>query len=102
MVSEPQLRGTHDGSGRRIAIVASTFNETFVDPQVVHRKMVVEIEDPDLGTVRQAGIPIKLSETPGEIRSLGVPDGAHSEEILLELGYSHEEIRKLQESRAIG
>jgi crotonobetainyl-CoA:carnitine CoA-transferase CaiB-like acyl-CoA transferase len=77
-------------------------NETFADPQVRHRQMLVEIDDPALGTVRQAGIPIKLSATPGEIRSLGVPDGTHSEAILLELGYSAEEIRQLHQSRAIG
>jgi len=76
-------------------------NETFADPQVLHRKMVVEMEHPRLGKIRQIGIPIKLSETPGQIRSLGTPNGVHTEQILAELGYSKEEIEKLRSVEAI-
>lgn len=32
------------------------------DPHVIHRKMVVEVDDPKVGKVKQIGIPIKLSE----------------------------------------
>jgi len=76
-------------------------NETFNDPQVRHRHMVVEIEDARLGKVRQIGIPIKLSDTPGQIRSLGVVPGANTKEILHELGYTREEIDKLRQAQAI-
>jgi len=76
-------------------------NETFSDPQVLHRRMVVEIDDTRLGKVRQIGIPLKLSDTPGQIRSLGVVPGANTEEILLELGYTRQEIDKLRQARAI-
>jgi len=76
-------------------------NETFNDPQVLHRHMVVEIDDARLGKVRQIGIPIKLSDTPGQIRSLGVVPGANTEEILLELGYTRQEIDKLRQAQAI-
>lgn len=77
-------------------------NETFADPQVLHRQMVVEVDHPTLGKVRQLGIPIKLSDTPGQIRCLGTRVGAHSEEILLNLGYSQEEIQRMRSSGAIG
>jgi len=76
-------------------------NETFKDPQVLHRKMVVEFDHPKLGKIRQLGIPIKLSDTPGTIRSLGVIPGTHTNEVLQGLGYSHEEIEKLREVKAI-
>ena len=76
-------------------------NETFSNPQVLHRHMVVEIDHPRHGKVRQVGIPIKLSETPGSIRSLGTVNGAHTEEVLLTLGYSQEEIGKLLSSTAV-
>jgi crotonobetainyl-CoA:carnitine CoA-transferase CaiB-like acyl-CoA transferase len=77
-------------------------NETFSDPQVLHRGMVTEIEHPRLGKIKQLGLPIKLSDTPGKIRSLGTPEGAHTEEILLDLGYSQKEIESLRCSEAVG
>lgn len=76
-------------------------NETFDDPQVRHRQMVVEFDHPQLGKVSQIGIPIKLTDTPGEIRNLGVPMGSSTQEILSELGYSAEEIEELRQVRAI-
>ena len=76
-------------------------NETFEDPQVRHREMVVEIDHPTVGKVRQMGLPVKLSETPGQIRSLGIPNGASSKEILQGLGYGDEEIGTLLDSGAV-
>ena len=70
-------------------------------PQVLHRHMITEVEHPTLGKVRQAGIPIKLSDTPGRIRSLAPLRGQHTEEILLELEYTEEQIMKLQEAGEI-
>ncbi len=77
-------------------------NETFSDPQVLQRKMVVEMEHPKLGKVRQIGIPIKLSETPGQIDSLGTQLGVHTDEVLAEIGYSPEDIESLRRAGALG
>jgi crotonobetainyl-CoA:carnitine CoA-transferase CaiB-like acyl-CoA transferase len=78
-----------------------SLDEVFSDPQVVHRKMVVEIDHPTIGKVKQVGISIKLSETPGEIRSLAPKAGEHTEELLLDLGYTKENIEELRKSGAI-
>lgn len=76
-------------------------NETFQNPQVLHRRMVVEIDHPKAGKVKQIGLPIKLSDTPGEIRSLGTPNGTDTGEILRELGYAEEEVGALLDSGAV-
>lgn len=79
-----------------------TLDEVFRDPQVLHRQMVVELEHPTIGKLRQPGIAIKLSETPGKIRRLAPIFGEHTEEILLELGYAQSQIAELRESSVIG
>ncbi len=79
-----------------------TVDETFDDPQVKARNMVVSIDDPRHGQVRQAGVAIKLSETPGSIRSLGPIIGEHTDEVLASLGYDEEARQHLRQAGALG
>ncbi len=79
-----------------------TFDEVFNDPQVLHRQMVLEIDHPTLGKVKHPGIAIKLSETPGKVRSLAPIFGEHTEEILRELSYNKSQIEELRQSNIIG
>ena len=76
-------------------------DEVFNDPQVLHRQMVIEIEHPKLGKVKQPGIAIKLSETPGKIRSLAPLFGENTEEVLLGLGYDKSKINELHQNKVI-
>jgi crotonobetainyl-CoA:carnitine CoA-transferase CaiB-like acyl-CoA transferase len=76
--------------------------EVFNDPQVQARDMVVELEHPTMGKVQQVGIGAKLSETPGSVRSLAPRRGEHTEEVLLDLGYSQEETGELRAGGAVG
>ena len=76
-------------------------DEVFSDPQVLQRNMVVEVEHPNFGKVKQVGISVKLSETPGAIRSLAPTLGQHTEEVLLSLGYAKEKIEELRAGGAI-
>jgi crotonobetainyl-CoA:carnitine CoA-transferase CaiB-like acyl-CoA transferase len=71
------------------------------DPQVRARDMVVEVEHPRWGTVRQFGIPVKLSETPGSVRHAAPHTGEHTDEVLGELGMSTEEIRALRQKKVV-
>lgn len=79
-----------------------SFEEVFADPQVLHRGMVVEVPRPNGGHVKQIGIPIKFSETPGTVRSAAPRTGQHTEEVLRGLGYPSERIEALRREGAIG
>jgi crotonobetainyl-CoA:carnitine CoA-transferase CaiB-like acyl-CoA transferase len=78
-----------------------SLDEVFADPQVRSRQMLVETTHPKAGRVRQIGVPIKFSETPGEIRRPAPEIGEHTEEILGELGYAQEEIDRLRKMGVI-
>ncbi|MEW6332641.1 MAG: CaiB/BaiF CoA-transferase family protein [Thermodesulfobacteriota bacterium] len=66
--------------------------EALRDPHVQARGLVVEVSLPGGGTVKQLGHPIRYSATPPEYRSVGVPAGTHTGEVLRELGYDESEI----------
>ncbi|WFA10106.1 CoA transferase [Tissierella sp. Yu-01] len=72
------------------------------DPQVISREMIVEVEHPVVGRFKMPGIPIKLSDTPGIIRTPAPVLGQHTEEILKEyLNYDKNEIQKLAEESVL-
>ncbi|MFN8637485.1 MAG: CaiB/BaiF CoA-transferase family protein [Chloroflexota bacterium] len=71
------------------------------DPHVKARDMVVELEHPVIGTTKALGVPVKLSETPGAVTRPAPTLGQHSIQVLVELGYSLEEIEELREAGVI-
>jgi len=75
--------------------------DTFSDPQVLHQEMLQEVEHPKCGRIKQIGIPIKMSRTPGSIRTASPLLGQHTEEILTELGYSIGEIEQMKEDKVL-
>ncbi len=77
------------------------YGQVFEDPHTLAREMMVEMDHPVEGTVKGLGIPVKLSETPGEIRHAAPLLGEHTEETLKGLGYSEEKIADLRERKVI-
>jgi crotonobetainyl-CoA:carnitine CoA-transferase CaiB-like acyl-CoA transferase len=71
-----------------------TYRETFQDPQVLHNQMLAEVEHAALGRIKVHGLPVKLTQTPGEVRQAAPTLGQHSEAILREVGYAIEEIHE--------
>jgi crotonobetainyl-CoA:carnitine CoA-transferase CaiB-like acyl-CoA transferase len=80
----------------------NSLDETFQDPQILHRKMVIELDHPKLGKVKQVGILPKLSETPGQVRRFAPVHGEHTDEVLSSLGFNAEEIGKLRKEGTVG
>lgn len=60
--------------------------------QANHLGAFTSYEHPAAGTVRTVGIPVSLSETPGEIRRPAPRIGEHSREILAGFGFAENEI----------
>src|SRR5213596_3267369 len=76
-------------------------DEMVRDPQVQARDMVVEIHHPRHGKVRQFGIAIKLSDTPGTLRSAAPLPSEHTEDVLKDLGLSAADIGRLRDTGVI-
>jgi len=88
----------------KAGMVAGPINniaQVYDDPQVIAREMKVDLEDPDLGTLHNIGIPVKLSATPGSIRRRAPMLGEHSWEILTESGFAEQEIEDLFDSGVV-
>ena len=75
--------------------------QVYQDPQVRAREMVIDLEDPELGTLHNIGIPVKLSATPGRINRRAPALGEHSEEVLLAAGFSPDEVARLVENGVV-
>lgn len=76
-------------------------DEIMADPQVQAREMIVDFKDERFGNIKYIGMPFKLSETPGNIRTRAPGYGEHTEEILRSLNYSKQEIETLRKKEVI-
>jgi crotonobetainyl-CoA:carnitine CoA-transferase CaiB-like acyl-CoA transferase len=78
-----------------------TFPEMLDDPLFKQRKMILELEGKDGDTQSAIGVPVKLSDTPGSVRSAAVDFGESTTSILEELGYSEKEIKRFTKADVI-
>ena len=72
------------------------------DPQAHAREMVVDVEHPKAGKMKTLGAPVKFHGTPGGVKRAAPLLGQHSAEVLLEAGYSADDIQRLTEAGALG
>ena len=78
----------------------NSLDDTFADPQLRHRGMVVDVDGPS-GRSVTFGTPIKLSETPGGIRTAPPGFGEHTDAVLAEYGVDAAAVARLREAGAI-
>ncbi len=89
-------------AGDVICTPIQTIADVINDPQVLANDYVLECNHQVLGPVKVPGIPIQLSQTPGEVRCEAPEFGQHTEEVLIEVGgYSWEEVARLREEEII-
>ncbi len=79
----------------------NTVDKVLTDPQTAAREMVVEVPHPRIPDLKLLGLPLKLSETPGDIRLPPPLMGQHTEAILTELGYSGTDLKTFRERKVI-
>jgi crotonobetainyl-CoA:carnitine CoA-transferase CaiB-like acyl-CoA transferase len=75
--------------------------EIMADPHFAARKMIVDVEQPGTAPIQVAGVPIKMTETPGGVMRRSPLLGEDTCARLRELGLTEEEIRSLIERRIV-
>jgi crotonobetainyl-CoA:carnitine CoA-transferase CaiB-like acyl-CoA transferase len=90
-----------DGAGVPCSPVHSV--DQLVDhPQLVARGMIARLPHPKLGEMIAPGVVIKMSDTPGAVRTLGPELGQHTDEVLTSLlGMTGEELSELRATQVI-
>jgi len=86
-------RFQHEGL---MAGLVQDYEDVARDPQVAANAYVEELEWPGHPPLRMPGAGARLSRTPGSIRGMAPALGAHTREVLLENGFSPEEIDRLE------
>jgi crotonobetainyl-CoA:carnitine CoA-transferase CaiB-like acyl-CoA transferase len=76
-------------------------DQVFADPQVQHVGAAAEVDHPRLGRFRVLNQAVRLSRTPATVKTPTPEIGAHTEEILTELGYAKKDIAELRARGAI-
>jgi crotonobetainyl-CoA:carnitine CoA-transferase CaiB-like acyl-CoA transferase len=74
----------------------NTYPEALADPHTLARDMVIDLVHPGAGPIKNLGVPVKLSDTPGAVDRPAPLLGEHNDTILAELGYGESERRALR------
>lgn len=77
-------------------------DEVHLHPQVVANQIVVELDHPVVGKVRQTRPAERMDGTPSEISRPAPTLGQHTDEVLQELGLGKEEVDALRSAGVLG
>jgi crotonobetainyl-CoA:carnitine CoA-transferase CaiB-like acyl-CoA transferase len=96
------MKVLRESPGDFIFTIVNSVQELPDDPQMRANGYVADLDHPGFGKVAMVGIPVRLSETPGSLRTPAPEHGQHTEEILQGvLGYDWDRIAELRQKRVI-
>jgi crotonobetainyl-CoA:carnitine CoA-transferase CaiB-like acyl-CoA transferase len=75
--------------------------EALADAQLLARQMIESVDHATIGPMKVLGLPIKLSDTPGSVRTAPPTLGQHTSAVLTELGLNASEIDALRQQKVI-
>ncbi len=84
-----------------LATPVQDYQDILNSEQALANGYITEMDHPQIGKVRVVGTPITLSDTPLDTSNPPPELGQHSEEVLLEAGYSWEDIARFREKEAV-
>ena len=88
--------------GDFIYTIVNSISDLPTDPQMIANEYIVDYDHPSWGKTKIAGVPFRLSKTPGNPKAPAPEFGQHTEMILTELlGYSWEDVARLKEAEVI-
>jgi len=76
-------------------------SEVFKDPQALANDYIIPVDHPVWGKIKMLGFPWTFHETPASVKREAPELGQHTEEILLELDYTWEDIASLKSEEVI-
>ncbi|MEX1255272.1 MAG: CoA transferase [Dehalococcoidia bacterium] len=85
-----------------ICAPVASYEDILNDPQARANEYVVEVDHPTQGRIPVVGAPWRFSETPAEVAPAAPELGQHTEEVVLDLGYTWEQIAELRERGVFG
>jgi crotonobetainyl-CoA:carnitine CoA-transferase CaiB-like acyl-CoA transferase len=90
-----EVMAKFEEAGAAIAPVYDV-EQILADPQYAALRSIVDVNDPELGTMKMTNVAFRLSETPGEIRWTGPRLGEHNPEVYGALGVDPGRLEELR------
>jgi len=84
------------------SVLVQDYEDICRDPQVLANGYIEDVPRPDGDPVKMVTTPVQMSRSPARIQGLAPEHGQHTEAILLEAGYTWDEIEALRADGAIG